>query len=271
MAAQPRLSHLLNHLNKPKRYAIFICGPHLPNSVGDYGDMFIRLLSTKNDNIIFDKFIVYNSSSLPSFAHIVTYYDGIFLTGSRFDAHSDDKWCVELRALIRSIYEYNLKEHAEVDKTKIIKMIGICFGHQLIAHALNGKSGRNNKGIWELGIKKISPTPAFSEVFKGFADVKALNVLQVHRDAVLALPTDATLLAYSSKTDVEMYCIDDIILCMQGHPEVNKEYVCLIVDTKLNDDQSVPREEIKYELQSMNDYTPNNEIFKRLILEFLQK
>merc|ERR1712173_210119 len=108
---------------------------------------------------------------------------------------------------------------------KIIKMIGICFGHQIIAHALDGKSGKNDKTIWEMGIKKVSITPEFHRKFKGYADMKSLNILEVHRDAVLRLPSDAQLLAYSDKTGVEMYCVGDMILCMQGHPEFDKEYV----------------------------------------------
>jgi len=269
---QTRFRKILKHMdtsNQPslKRYAIFICGPDLPNPIGDYGDMIIRLLSTKDASIRFDKFVVYKSDPMPSFAHLVTYYNGIIFSGSRFDAHSMDKWCVDLRSLIRSIYDYNLQQ---VDnKANIVKMIGICFGHQVIAHSLDGKSGRNDKTIWEMGIKKLSLTKAFHQKFKCYDDLKSLNILQMHRDAVLTLPSNAQLLAYSDKTGVEMYCVDDMIFCMQGHPEFNKQYVRTIVAVKAKD-KSSPDEEMKYALESMEKYETSNDIFRRLLLDFIQ-
>ena len=71
----------LNAMNQAQRkYAVFVCGPYLDNPIGDYGDMIIQLLQTKNDGIKFTKFNVYSDTNneLPSFDDIVNNnYNGI--------------------------------------------------------------------------------------------------------------------------------------------------------------------------------------------------
>ena len=257
-----------NNSKQPRKYAIFVCGPHLDNPIGDYGDMIIDLLKTENDGIQFVKFDVYSTekNELPSFNDIINNnFDGIIVSGSRYDAHCNDKWVVNLRKLIRLIYDYKLQK---------IKIVGICFGHQVIAHALNGGlAGRNNKTIWEIGVKNMKLTNSFYQLFGSdnpkIKNLKSINILETHRDAVLSLPNNAKLLAYSEFTDIEMYCVDNQIFSMQGHPEFNKDYVKSIISVK-KDDKSVPKTEIKYALQSLKDTNPDNDLLKLLILEFLK-
>lgn len=54
---------------------------------------------------------------------------GIVITGSKHDAFADDAWIVKLRA--------HMKKQADLNQ----RILGICFGAQLLAVALGGKAG----------------------------------------------------------------------------------------------------------------------------------
>lgn len=60
-------------------------------------------------------------------------FDAIFIGGSRYSAYDDSPWIMRLRnELIPAYYA-----------SKKVKLIGICFGHQLLAQALGGRVGKN--------------------------------------------------------------------------------------------------------------------------------
>jgi GMP synthase-like glutamine amidotransferase len=54
-------------------------------------------------------------------------YDAFLLTGSRHSVYEELEWIVKLKQFIRNIDPLP------------VKVIGICFGHQIIAEALGGK------------------------------------------------------------------------------------------------------------------------------------
>lgn len=63
---------------------------------------------------------------------------------------------------------------------------------------------------------------------------KSLAIIKCHQDEVLELPESATLLAYSDQCSVEMFSIGNHFLCIQGHPEYNKEILFEIIDRVVN-------------------------------------
>ena len=122
-------------------------------------------------------------------------YDGFVITGSRHDAHGDERWLEDLRAYVRHLVK-NRK-----------RVLGICFGHQLVANALGGASGRSEVGM-QMGLREVMPTDAMRRAWyaSGLLDApgSTYHVHQLHQDQVLRLPESATLLASTPHTPVEV-------------------------------------------------------------------
>ncbi|KAG2259144.1 hypothetical protein Bca52824_078438 [Brassica carinata] len=114
------------------------------------------------------------------------------------------------------------------------KVLGVCFGHQLIARVKGGKVGRARKGpqlcLENITILKDAVAP---ENYFGEEVPTSLRIIKSHQDEVLELPENAKLLAYSSMYEVEMYSIEDNFLCIQGHPEYNGDILIDILDRVL--------------------------------------
>lgn len=133
-------------------------------------------------------------------------FDGIVVGGSPASANDRKDWISYLVKLIRQWAD------------RQIPLLGICFGHQLIAHALGGRVQKNPQG-WEVGYCAIDLTPeGRDDPF--FATLSSpLNVMQTHRDIVTALPPEAVCLASSSLCPIQSFRIGSRIRTAQFHPE----------------------------------------------------
>ena len=100
------------------------------------------------------------------------------------------------------------------------KLLGFCFGHQLVAQALGGKTERSAKG-WGVGLHthRFTTVPSWHD--QGDVD---LNILVSHQDQVVAVPDSARVLAGSEFCENAVCQIGDHILTFQGHPEFVPEY-----------------------------------------------
>jgi len=125
-------------------------------------------------------------------------YDVVLLTGSKADAFSDEPWVQALRRRVTELLRQRRK------------LLGICFGHQLIAHCLGAQVGRAPNG-WAMGRMAydwVGPTP-----LKPASRDATLNLLASHQDQVLTLPVGATLQARSDFCPIAAYSIDDNVFC----------------------------------------------------------
>ena len=131
--------------------------------------------------------------------------DGWIITGSAKSAYADIDWIIELEILIKRAYE--------VQKP----ILGICFGHQLIAQALGGIVEKNNKG-WELGSStiNINDRGLISPIFKNILSDDFFYMS--HEDVVSKLPPGAIELASNNKGN-QSYSIGNFIYGVQFHPE----------------------------------------------------
>lgn len=170
---------------------ILQCG-HFPEDlhgeVGDYGEIYQRFLAGRG----FD-FAVYPvcDDVFPDGAEAC---DGWLISGSKHGAYEGHPWIARLEALIRDIYASRRP------------LVGICFGHQIIAQALGGKVEKFDGG-WAIGRKDY-----------GFAEgTLALNAW--HQDQIVSPPAEARLLASSDTCRYAALAYGDHVFTLQPHPE----------------------------------------------------
>jgi GMP synthase-like glutamine amidotransferase len=95
-------------------------------------------------------FDVVGQQVYPSLADI----DAVLLSGSRHNAFTDDEWIVKLVQFTRRVLE-------EQDR---VRVVGVCFGHQIIGRALGAKIGRSPGG-WEVSVTAVDLTKPGQELF----------------------------------------------------------------------------------------------------------
>ncbi|HAV09642.1 MAG TPA: glutamine amidotransferase [Rhodobacteraceae bacterium] len=162
--------------------------------LGDYSDMFVRLLNGHG----FD-FVVYNVVDM-DFPAGPELCDGWLITGSRHGAYEDHPFIPPLEALIRAIQETGRP------------LIGVCFGHQIIAQALGGKVEKFAGG-WSVGRQEYT--------FDG--ETVALNAW--HQDQVVDLPPGAKVVASSAFCANAALVYGPRIFTVQAHPEFTSSMV----------------------------------------------
>ncbi|MFL6697863.1 MAG: glutamine amidotransferase-related protein [Vitreoscilla sp.] len=144
-------------------------------------------------------------------------YDAVLLTGSKADSFSDEPWVRTLRERTRELLQQRKK------------LLGICFGHQLIAHCLGADVGRapNGWGMGRMSYEWVGAAP-----LKPAGTDTTINLLASHQDQVRSLPVGATLLARSDFCPIAAYSVDDHVLCIQPHPEFVEDYSAWILSRR---------------------------------------
>ncbi|TCS37523.1 GMP synthase (glutamine-hydrolysing) [Paucimonas lemoignei] len=99
-----------------------------------------------------------------------------------------------------------------------IPVLGICYGHQLLAHALGGEVGYHPQGM-EIGTVPVRRTAAAAtdRLFKDLPDEFPVQV--VHRQSVRKLPRGAVLLAGNEFEPHQAFRVGNSAWGTQFHPE----------------------------------------------------
>lgn len=143
-------------------------------------------------------------------------YDAYLITGSKYDSFGAEPW-------IQTLREYVLARYAAGDK-----LLGICFGHQLLALLLGGKTERASQG-WGVGVQHyavLAQEPWMQP------RTEQLSMLIIHQDQVTQAPANATILASNGFCPIAAYRIGDQVLCWQGHPELVADYSRSILEIR---------------------------------------
>ena len=179
---------------------------------GEYPDMFIALLSQQDPEL---EFVVYDVEQGDYPEHIDD-VDAYLITGSKTSAYDDKPWIAPLMDFVRELHRRQKK------------LVGICFGHQLIAQALGGKTEKSPKG-WGVGLH----THCFTAV-PAWHDQGALefDILVSHQDQVMQSAPGARVLAGSDFCENAVCQVDDHILTFQGHPEFVPTYLRGIMELR---------------------------------------
>jgi GMP synthase-like glutamine amidotransferase len=140
------------------------------------------------------------------------YYDALIITGSPAGVHDALPWIEPLKAFLR--------------QARGTPMIGVCFGHQIMAEAFGGRVEKSHKG-WGLGLHRYEVTASESWMH-GAAD--AFTIAASHQDQVVAAPRGARVAAASVFTPIAALAYaDHPAISFQGHPEFSPAFAEALV------------------------------------------
>lgn len=203
----------------------------LKDQAGDYPDMFIRLLKESG----FD-FRNYHVEAM-EFPASVQDADGWLLTGSRHGAYEAHEFIPPLEEFIREAY------------AKAVPMVGICFGHQIIAQALGGKVEKYTGG-WSVGAQDYD--------FAG----EPLTLNAWHQDQVTRLPDSAVVVGKSSFCENAALIYPGRAYTVQPHPEFGDAFVDGLINTRAKG--VVPDELLETARKKMGGKRDSNVIATRI-------
>ncbi|RGP77480.1 hypothetical protein FLONG3_4399 [Fusarium longipes] len=200
-------------MTRSLRIAVLECDTPFPSIVekcGTYANAFRDLLDKglkhealgdkgKDVNYEISRWDVVTAQEYPG----VEEADAFLLTGSKHTSFADEPWILKLVEFVQTVY-------TSTDKP----IVGICFGHQIIARALGAKVAVSPGG-WEICVDRID----LNETGQKLLGVPSLGLHQMHRDAVLEVPEGLVNLGSSSKCEIQGLYKPGRIISFQAHPE----------------------------------------------------
>ena len=194
-----------------------------------YADMFRTMLDSSGKPFTQEVVSVVSGETMPDPAGL----DGVLITGSPAGVYEDHAWLEPLRAFIRKAY---------ADGTP---MLGICFGHQIMADAMGGDVRKSEKG-WGLGrhTYRVVSRPAF------MADApETLSIACSHQDQIIEPPPDAEVVLASDFTPYAGLAYrSGRALSFQPHPEFEDDYTLALADLRRG---SAPESVVEAAVQSL--------------------
>ena len=169
--------------------------------------------------------------------------DGWLITGSSAGAYDDLPWIAPLEGLIRSIQASNRP------------LVGICFGHQIIAQALGGRVEKFTGG-WCVGRHDYE------------IGGRAMPLNAWHQDQVVTLPPGARRLGASPFCENAVLAYGDSILTYQPHPEFEAETVAYFTESLKGG--SVPDAVLEAARATLAEPTEGPEIGRAIAAHFLR-
>lgn len=194
-----------------RKLAIFKTGGTLPALAagrGDFEDWTLAGLGAASDDVLIID--AQGGQPLPDYADLA----GVVLTGSHDMVTDRLPWSERLAAWLPGLIERG------------IPTLGICYGHQLLAHALGGEVADNPAGR-EFGTIPLDLAPAAaSDPLLGVLAARPAPEVQVcHTQSVIRLPDGARRLASSDRDANEAFRMGEAAWGVQFHPEFDAEVV----------------------------------------------
>ena len=165
---------------------------------GSFPQMFERMIGAADASAIFATVRLLDGDALPDPAGL----DAVLLTGSPAGVYDDLDWIAPLERFVRATYAARTP------------MVGVCFGHQLIAQALGGTVRKSEKG-WGIGRHVYDVAPG-----NGVIGGEEIAIACSHQDQVIAPPADATTILHSAfAPHAGILYGNGATLSVQPHPE----------------------------------------------------
>lgn len=210
---------------------------------GDYPDMFEALLG---DRLQLQPYFLVEDR----FPDRLDEVEGWITTGSRESVYDDIPWVHRFADLTRRIVATDGK------------LVGICFGHQMIAHALGGRVEQSERG-WGVGVKTVEVTAAQPWMHP---PAERFRILNSHRDQVIELPPGASVVAANDHCPVSAMTVGRRIVGFQGHPEFVPDYSAALMESRRG--TLIPDQVVEEGIASLES-APDRRLLAEWIVGFL--
>lgn len=212
---------------------------------GDYPGMFMKLFGKIGPGVKIEVFDMRECNYPPLNGE----YGGYLSTGSRQSVYDDVPWIKNYMGFIRELYQTGKK------------FVGICFGHQVIAHALGGKVEEAEAG-WGIGLKNIRIEEKMPWMEPPLDEV---NLLVTHKDQVTELPPGSRVLGRSDYCPNSIFLTGERFLGIQPHPEFEVPYAKELI---LSRTLRIGEEKVNQAMETINRPANNLDV-ARWTLNFL--
>jgi GMP synthase-like glutamine amidotransferase len=177
--------------------------------------------------------------------------DAFLITGSPAGVYDGDSWIADLEQFIRQAYVSEKK------------LVGICFGHQLLAQALGGRVEKSEKG-WILGLRhfEIHSRPDWLTPARSLCSLYFVN-----QDQVTLLPPGAASIGGHDFCPYTIYEIKNRVLGIQAHIEQSERFMRLVIEYLKPRLSSTLNEEA---LHSLSQGRPDDTLVARWVINFLK-
>lgn len=183
-------------------------------SVGDYDRWFLQTLGLSGYR--FDVVPAFQGAKLPEDA---AGYDAVMMTGSPSSVTSLEPWMERAARL--------MVEAAD----KGVPVLGVCFGHQLLAYAYGGRVVRSPLGR-EIGTVQVDLTEQgrADPLFRGLPE--RFTVQATHEDIVPEPPEGTAVLAGNAHSAVQALAFRPCARGVQFHPEVQPDAMRALIEAR---------------------------------------
>ena len=218
---------------------------HLADTYGSFGNIFVQLFDRIGAGWSSQVF----HTQLGQYPASFDAFDAVLLTGSRADSFSDEPWVVELRKQVTALLRAQKK------------MVGVCFGHQLIALCMGAPVGRAPQG-WGAGRMTYDwHRPDLPHSMHR----TQISLLASHQDQVHSLPEGATLVASSDFCPVASFTVGQHVFCIQPHPEFEESISAYLLDKR----RALLGEDKYHASRQSLEHGHEGEAIARLVVDFL--
>lgn len=227
-------------MNKLFKIAILEMGTlpeHLAQSHGSFFELIKNWLSPAITNeVIFSQFTICLGDSFPE----PNDFDAYVISGSKHSVYEDLPWIHASKHFLQTLKQLD------------IPMFGICFGHQLMAETFGGKVEKSQKG-WGVGIDEYQ------------LPHKQQQVLVIHQDQVVQLPTQAQVIGQSKHCEFGVIDYEFGAKSVQFHPEFTPN---LVTDLLQHYKSTLGESCYQDALQKVTHADLNNQYFSQQIINF---
>jgi GMP synthase-like glutamine amidotransferase len=170
---------------------------------GSYPQMFEEMIRAADGSVAFNTVSIPAGDPLPDAGGLTA----ILITGSSAGVYDAFDWIEPLESFVRAAHGAKLP------------MVGVCFGHQLIAQALGGTVRKSEKG-WGLGRHLYDVAPG-----NGIVEGTRIALAASHQDQVIIPPPGAKTILSSDFTEhAALLYPGGTTLSVQPHPEFSVGY-----------------------------------------------